>query len=214
MVSDVPIGAFLSAGLDSSSIAAIMSRATQQPVRTYTITFPPKYRVGETTLDDPDVPARLARRLGCENQQIVVEPDVADCCPGSSGTWTNPLPIPPSSRPTWFAARLASKPPCCFPASAGMSFLPDIASTPHISGRRLISTFRPRPADLIEARSYSQSAGSAWYLAQRDGASIEKDGAQRGASCRRTLRHELHLSRQEQKSSLYSTALHGRSWFV
>ena len=81
MVSDVPIGAFLSAGLDSSSIAAIMSRATQQPVRTYTITFPPKYRVGETALDDPDVPARLARRLGCENLQIVVEPDVAELLP-------------------------------------------------------------------------------------------------------------------------------------
>ena len=81
MVSDVPIGAFLSAGLDSSSIAAVMARATRQPVRTYTITFPQKYRVGETALDDPNVPARLAQRLGCENQQIVVEPDVADLLP-------------------------------------------------------------------------------------------------------------------------------------
>jgi len=81
MVSDVPIGAFLSAGLDSSSIVAMMCRSTNQPVRTYTITFPRKYRVGETTLDDPDVPARLARQLGCENQQIVVEPHVADLLP-------------------------------------------------------------------------------------------------------------------------------------
>jgi asparagine synthase (glutamine-hydrolysing) len=81
MVSDVPIGAFLSAGLDSSSIVATMCRATKQPVRTYTITFPHKYRVGETTLDDPNVPARLARQLGCENQQIVVEPDVAELLP-------------------------------------------------------------------------------------------------------------------------------------
>jgi len=81
MVSDVPIGAFLSAGLDSSSIVAMMCRATKQPVRTYTITFPRKYRVGESTLDDPEVPGRLARQLGCENQQIVVEPDVADLLP-------------------------------------------------------------------------------------------------------------------------------------
>ena len=81
MVSDVPIGAFLSAGLDSSSIVAMMRRATNQTVHTYTITFPEKYRVGETTLDDPGVPARLARQLGCENQQIVVEPDVADLLP-------------------------------------------------------------------------------------------------------------------------------------
>ncbi len=81
MVSDVPIGAFLSAGLDSSSIVAMMRRATTQPVRTYTITFPRKYRVGETTLDDPEVATRLARHLGCENQRIVVEPDVTDLLP-------------------------------------------------------------------------------------------------------------------------------------
>jgi asparagine synthase (glutamine-hydrolysing) len=81
MVSDVPVGAFLSAGLDSSSVVAMMCQAAKQPVRTYTITFPQKYRVGETTLDDPAVPARLARQLGCENQQIVVEPDVVDLMP-------------------------------------------------------------------------------------------------------------------------------------
>ncbi|HKB99356.1 MAG TPA: asparagine synthase (glutamine-hydrolyzing) [Terriglobales bacterium] len=83
MVSDVPIGAFLSAGLDSSSIVAAMAR--KQPVRTYTITFPEKYRVGETTIDDPGVPKRLARKLGCEHHEIVVEPDVVDLLP--SLTW-------------------------------------------------------------------------------------------------------------------------------
>ncbi len=87
MVSDVPIGAFLSAGLDSSSIvtAMVAARARKQPVRTYTITFPEKYRVGETTIDDPGVPQRLARKLGCEHHEIVVEPDVAALLP--SLTW-------------------------------------------------------------------------------------------------------------------------------
>jgi asparagine synthase (glutamine-hydrolysing) len=81
MISDVPIGAFLSAGLDSSSIVAMMARTTREPVRTYTITFPEKYRVGETTLDDPEVATRLVRHLGCENQRIVVEPDVVNLLP-------------------------------------------------------------------------------------------------------------------------------------
>lgn len=83
MVSDVPIGAFLSAGLDSSSIVAAMAR--KQPVRTYTITFPEKYRVGETHIDDPGVPERFARQLGCEHHEIVVEPDVVDILPNL--TW-------------------------------------------------------------------------------------------------------------------------------
>src|SRR5450631_732800 len=83
MVSDVPLGAFLSAGLDSSSIVAMMAAAktAKGPLRTYTVTFPEKYRKGENALDDPAVAARLARKLGCENQQIVVEPDVADLLP-------------------------------------------------------------------------------------------------------------------------------------
>lgn len=79
MVSDVPIGAFLSAGLDSSSIVAAMAR--KRPVRTYTITFPEKYRVGETAIDDPAVPRRLAQTLGCEHHEIVVEPDVVNLLP-------------------------------------------------------------------------------------------------------------------------------------
>ena len=83
MVSDVPIGAFLSAGLDSSSIVAAMAR--KQPVRTYTITFPEKYRVGESTIDDPAVPQRLAQALGCEHHEIVVEPDVVGLLPNL--TW-------------------------------------------------------------------------------------------------------------------------------
>jgi asparagine synthase (glutamine-hydrolysing) len=83
MVSDVPIAAFLSAGLDSSSIVAAMSR--KQPVRTYTITFPEKYRVGESAMDDPGVPRRFARSLGCEHHEIVVEPDVVGLLPNL--TW-------------------------------------------------------------------------------------------------------------------------------
>jgi asparagine synthase (glutamine-hydrolysing) len=81
MVSDVPVGAFLSAGLDSSSIVAMMRKATNQPVRTYTVTFPQKYLVGENTLDDPEVASRCARTLGCENQRIVVDPDVTELLP-------------------------------------------------------------------------------------------------------------------------------------
>jgi asparagine synthase (glutamine-hydrolysing) len=81
MVSDVPLGAFLSAGLDSSSIVAMMGRTAKAPLRTYTITFPKKYRKGENTLDDPAVAARLAASIGCENRQIVVEPDVTNLLP-------------------------------------------------------------------------------------------------------------------------------------
>ena len=79
--SDVPLGAFLSSGLDSSSIVATMAQAGQQPVHTYTAAFPAKYRTGEVSLDDPAVAARTAARFGCRHTEIVVEPSVVDLLP-------------------------------------------------------------------------------------------------------------------------------------
>src|SRR5258708_13139675 len=94
MVSDVPIGAFLSAGLDSSGIVAMMARATNHPVRTYTVTFPRKYRVGENTLDDPDVAPRLAPHLGSDNQSIVLYPHLTHLLPRLVWHMAEPTPDP------------------------------------------------------------------------------------------------------------------------
>ena len=81
LLSDVPVGAFLSAGLDSSGIVGVMAKEVSDPVRTYTITFPSKYLVGEKTLDNPAVPRRLAHQLGCQHHEIVVEPEIVDLLP-------------------------------------------------------------------------------------------------------------------------------------
>jgi asparagine synthase (glutamine-hydrolysing) len=81
LVSDVPLGAFLSAGLDSTSIVAVMKERMRTPVRTYTIAFHEKYRTGELTLDDPAVAARTAKAYGCEHTEIVVDPDVTTLLP-------------------------------------------------------------------------------------------------------------------------------------
>jgi asparagine synthase (glutamine-hydrolysing) len=81
MLSDVPIGAFLSAGLDSSSIVSSMCRARKEPPRTYTIAFPAKDRRGEDSIDDPAVAQRTAAAFGCHHTEIVVNPDVAALLP-------------------------------------------------------------------------------------------------------------------------------------
>jgi len=80
MISDVPIGAYLSAGLDSSSIVAAMATQSPDPVKTFTITFPEAYRRGEI-LDDAAVARRTATHFGCDHREIVVSPDVADLLP-------------------------------------------------------------------------------------------------------------------------------------
>jgi asparagine synthase (glutamine-hydrolysing) len=81
MLSDVPVGAFLSSGLDSSSIVAAMAASSSHPVSTYTIAFPEQHRTGELTLDDTRVAARTAAHFGCRHTDILVEPEVATLLP-------------------------------------------------------------------------------------------------------------------------------------
>jgi asparagine synthase (glutamine-hydrolysing) len=79
MVSDVPLGAFLSAGLDSSSIVAAMAHAGGQSTRTFTIGFPG--RGNSIAEDDIGVARRTAAYFGCDHHEIIVEPDVVDLLP-------------------------------------------------------------------------------------------------------------------------------------
>ena len=81
MVSDVPIGAFLSAGLDSSAIVAVMAQFSPDPVKTFTIGFPQASTKGTRTFDDVRVAERTARHFGCDHTSIEVEPDVVDLLP-------------------------------------------------------------------------------------------------------------------------------------
>lgn len=81
LVSDVPVGAFLSGGLDSSFLTACAAREVGKSFRCYTITYPS----GDNRLDraDPDAPyaRRLAKRLNVELAEIELAPAVADLWP-------------------------------------------------------------------------------------------------------------------------------------
>ena len=84
LISDVPLGAFLSAGMDSSSIVAAMAErggSNGGPTRTFTIAFSGDHRRGEIPLDDPAVAARTAHHFGCKHTEIRVEPDVVELLP-------------------------------------------------------------------------------------------------------------------------------------
>jgi asparagine synthase (glutamine-hydrolysing) len=94
MLSDVPLGAFLSGGLDSSAVTASMAQVLDTPLHTYTITFPAKYRVGEKTLDDPAVARRVAEKYGCVHHEIVVEPKVTELLPQLAWHMDEPIADP------------------------------------------------------------------------------------------------------------------------
>lgn len=79
MVSDVPIGAFLSGGVDSSAIVGLMAKYAEQPIRTYAIGF-----IGgeaEALYNELPYARRVATLLGTQHSEIVVHPDVVSLLP-------------------------------------------------------------------------------------------------------------------------------------
>lgn len=75
MVSDVPVGAFLSGGLDSSSVVAAMSELSDQPVRTYNVGFPGRPD------SEHEYAKQVADRYATKHTQIMIEPDVTSILP-------------------------------------------------------------------------------------------------------------------------------------
>ena len=92
MIADVPLGAFLSGGVDSAAVVAAMSEASSQPVKTFSIGFTSE-RFNELPL------ARLvAQRFATEHRELIVEPRALEIIPRIVAATLSPSPTTLRSR--------------------------------------------------------------------------------------------------------------------
>ncbi len=99
LLSDVPLGAFLSGGLDSSLIVAYMARHTPGRVKTFAIGFS-----GEESFDETPHARRVADYLGTEHHEFIVEPNAIDLLPFL--VWHHDQPFADSSAiPTYLVSK-------------------------------------------------------------------------------------------------------------
>lgn len=100
LVSDVPLGAFLSGGIDSSAVVGLMSRHTSQPVKTFSIGF------HEDSYDELRYARIAAKHFGTDHHEFIVTPEI--CHIVDELVWHFDEPFADSSAiPTYMVSKLA-----------------------------------------------------------------------------------------------------------
>jgi asparagine synthase (glutamine-hydrolysing) len=85
LVADVPLGALLSGGIDSSIVVALMAQASPQPVRTFTVGF------ADERYDERAYARAVAERYGTVHEELAIEEDVAATLLRLAGAYDEPL---------------------------------------------------------------------------------------------------------------------------
>jgi len=99
LVSDVPIGAFLSGGADSGTVVALMAQATREPVRTFSIGF------AEADFDEAAYARMVAGRYRTQHYEFVVKPDALAALPRLIWQFDEPF-ADASALPTYYVSKI------------------------------------------------------------------------------------------------------------
>jgi len=100
--SDVPLGAFLSGGMDSAAVLALMTRQSARPVQTFTIGF------GDPGYDELDAARATAAHFGADHHEQIVTPDCVRVAGTLAFHYDEPF-ADASAIPTFYVAELARK---------------------------------------------------------------------------------------------------------
>ena len=100
MTADVPVGAFLSAGIDSSTVVSLMQAQSSQKIRTFTV------GMWEEQFNEAPVAKEIAERLGTEHTEVyITEEDAKNVIPALEGMFGEPF-ADSSQIPTYLVSRI------------------------------------------------------------------------------------------------------------
>jgi asparagine synthase (glutamine-hydrolysing) len=102
LMSEVPLGALLSGGIDSSAVVAAMADQTAEPVKTFSIGFP------EADFDELRFARMIAQRFSTDHHEFIVEPHAIEIMPKLARHYGEPF-ADPSAIPSFYLAEMTSR---------------------------------------------------------------------------------------------------------
>jgi asparagine synthase (glutamine-hydrolysing) len=102
LISEVPVGAFLSGGVDSSAVVAAMADQMSEPVKTFSIGFP------DVDFDELRYARLAAKRFSTDHHEFIVEPQAVSIMPKLARHYGEPF-ADPSAIPSFYLASLTSE---------------------------------------------------------------------------------------------------------
>ncbi len=102
LISDVPLGAFLSGGIDSSTVVALMARASSGPVKTFSIGFT------KDDFNEAKYARMVARKFGTDHHEMILEPNVVETVEQLTTSLEEPF-GDSSMLPTYYVSQMARK---------------------------------------------------------------------------------------------------------
>lgn len=198
MIADVPIGAFLSGGVDSGAVVALMAMQSTSPVKTFSIGF------NEERYNELPFARILAERYGTEHHEFMVTPRAADILPTLIRHYNEPF-ADSSAIPAYYVSQVTRRHVTV--ALSGDGGDESFVGYQHYEMMRRLAAFDWAPLGFRAAGAGMLRAPLKWLSDAPSAIKLDKALAMVGADLPQRYHHYLGILKDQEKARLYTAHL-------
>lgn len=195
MIADVPIGAFLSGGVDSGAVVALMAMQSSAPVKTFSIGF------HEERYNELPFARTLAERYGTEHHEFMVTPSAVDILPRLIRHYNEPF-ADSSAIPTYYVSQATRQHVTV--ALSGDGGDESFAGYQHYVMMHRLASFDWVPQAFRMTGTDALRVPLQWFLPNKYAVKLDKALGMVGTGLSRRYHHVLGIVKDQEKDRLYT----------
>lgn len=195
MIADVPVGAFLSGGVDSGAVVALMAMQSSTPVKTFSIGFQ------ENRYNELPFARLLAQRYGTEHHEFMVTPSALDILPQLIRHYNEPF-ADSSAIPTYYLSQLTRQHVTV--ALSGDGGDESFAGYQHYAMMQRLAVCDWLPQSLRARGTRILRLPLQWFPESRYALKLDKLGRLVGSSLSERYYHYMEILKDQEKDRLYT----------